>query len=329
MRDDYLWDRSGPPDPEVERLEHVLGELRYKGQRRAGRPRRATWRAMAAAAAVVLAALGIARFQTMPSAPTGWQVSSVEGAVRLGGRSAAISMPLRTGEVLRTERESQLSLEDSALGRIDLGPDSEMRATSHRQLQLHRGLLHAFIWARPGQFVVDTPSARAVDLGCEYTIKIDPAGDGLLRVSLGWVAFQFEGHESFIPAGAQCVTRRRGGPGIPFYEDAPASLAQALGRYEHGDEAALGDVLASARPRDGLTLWHLLTRVAARDRGAVFDRFAQLVRLPAGVTREAVLRRDPAAVDLCWNALELENTEWWRGWERKWGPGVRGRGPGE
>jgi hypothetical protein len=30
MNDDYLWDRSGDPDPEVERLERVLGEYRYR-----------------------------------------------------------------------------------------------------------------------------------------------------------------------------------------------------------------------------------------------------------------------------------------------------------
>jgi hypothetical protein len=327
MRDDYLWDRSGPPDPEVERLERVLGELRYGAQRAAVRRTPAPWRVLAAAAAVVLAALGIARFQTKPAVATGWQISRVEGAVELGGRSAAVSMKLRSGELLRTDRGAELSLEDSDTGRIDLGPDSVMRAASNRQLRLDRGMLHAFIWARPGQFVVDTPSARAVDLGCEYTINVLPSGDGLLRVSLGWVAFQFDGHESFIPAGAQCVTRKRGaqcvtrkrgGPGIPFYEDAPAPLAQAVGRYERGDAAALGEVLAAARPRDGLTLWHLLARVDARDRGAVFDRFAQLVKLPSEVTREAVVRKDRAAVDLCWNALELENTDWWRGWERAW-----------
>jgi hypothetical protein len=32
-----------------------------------------------------------------------------------------------------------------------------------------------------------------------------------------------------------------------------------------------------------------------------------------------VLRRDPHAIDLCWDALNLENTRWWRGWERRWG----------
>jgi hypothetical protein len=77
-------------------------------------------------------------------------------------------------------------------------------------------------------------------------------------------------------------------------------------------------MLAAARDRDGLTLWHVMTRVQGPERGAVFDRLAQLVQLPRETSREAVLRGDAGAIDLCWNALGLQNTGWWRGWERNW-----------
>ena len=30
-RSDYLWDRSGAPDPEVQQLEEILGTLRHRG----------------------------------------------------------------------------------------------------------------------------------------------------------------------------------------------------------------------------------------------------------------------------------------------------------
>ena len=30
MKDDYLWDRSGEPDPDIQQLEEILGELRYQ-----------------------------------------------------------------------------------------------------------------------------------------------------------------------------------------------------------------------------------------------------------------------------------------------------------
>ena len=134
MREDYLWDRSGPPDPEVERLEKLLAPLGHRGT--AVAPARKPWRAMAAAAAVVLAAASLWRFQAAPGAETGWQVARLDGSAQVGNRSAEVSMGLRAGQVLRTAKDSTLMLEDDALGRVDLGPESEMRATSNRQLQL-------------------------------------------------------------------------------------------------------------------------------------------------------------------------------------------------
>lgn len=311
MSDEYLWDRSGPVDPDVEQLERLLEPLCHAPTVRRPKP----YAAMVAAAALVLAATGIWRISPAPApAATGWEISRVEGTVRVGGRDAAVATSLRSGEVVRTV-DGRLDLQDDDVGRLELGPDSEMRAAA-TGLMLGRGLLHAFIWAPPRQFVLDTPSARAVDLGCEYTIRVDPSGDGLLRVTMGWVAFQFQGRESFIPAEAECVTRRKTGPGIPFYEDAPPAVREGVARFERGDTSALRQILDAARPRDGLTLWHLMTRVVPPDRGVVFDRFAQLVKAPA--SREAVVRGEAGAIDQCWDALGLENTSWWRGWERRW-----------
>ena len=132
-----------------------------------------------------------------------------------------------------------MTLRAEQFGTMPIGPDSELRAATSRRVELRRGLLHAYIWAQPRQFVLDTPSARAVDLGCQYTIAVDASGDGLLRVSIGWVAFQYRGEEAFIPAGAACVTRKRAGPGIPFYEDASEPLRRSLAAFEQGDNASL------------------------------------------------------------------------------------------
>ena len=335
MSDEYLWDRSGTPDPEIEHLERTLAPFGWQASARAEKlilPARSYWR-WAAAAAVVAAAAGLSLLAIPAARVTPWQVSRIEGPSRVGSRDAEPFMALRAGDVLRTGAASELSLLADPMGQIDLGPNSEMRAASDRRMLLDRGRLHAFIWARPREFVVDTPSARAVDLGCEYTMDVDPSGNGLIRVSLGWVAFQHDGYESFIPAGAECVTRPRRGPGIPFYADAPELFRKYLRAFEEGDASALPTILRTARPEDGLTLWHLLTRVPPGDAAAVYDRFAELVRERgiepaaksvqgpdplAGVSREAVLRRDPKAIDQCWDALDLQNTEWWRGWERRW-----------
>ena len=320
MNDDYLWDRSGPPDPEIERLERTLAPLRYRHRADLLVPARSAprrWQAVAAAAALLVAAVAL-ELRTPPAPAIAWQVDSVQGQASLGDRQAAVSMSLQAGQTVRTGAGTEMTLRADEFGTIQVGPDSELRAATNRQVMLQRGVLEAFIWAPPREFVVETPSARAVDLGCRYTIHVDANGDGLLSVSLGWVAFQFGDHEAFIPAGASCVTRKRQGPGIPFYDDASGALRRSLTAFEQGDTSALGEILAAARSADGITLWHLLTRVPEADRGRVFDRFAELVPLPKEVRREDVLRREPHAIDLCWDALNLENTEWWRGWKRRW-----------
>ena len=325
MNNDYLWDRSGPADPEIARLEKTLAPLGYRlGQRPAwDRPVPQAGRGIArfwwgAAAASVLIAFSAWQVRLAPALSTDWQISRLQGSARLGSQAAATTMTLAAGQVLRTGPSTDLTLEADSVGRLDMGPDSALRAASSKSMELERGSLHAFIWARPREFVVDTPSARAVDLGCEYTLTVNATGDGLLRVAMGWVAFQAGDYEAFIPAGAECETRRRGGPGIPYFEDAPEAFRRALAAFEAGRQDALDAILADARPRDGLTLWHLLTRVPAGERGAVFDRFAALVRVPPEVTRRAALAKDPETINRLWDALDLENTEWWRGWERPW-----------
>ena len=61
MKDDYLWDGSGEPDPEIERLEKVLGRYRYQPKPIGAAfdqqllPRRARfWPKLAIAAAIIL-----------------------------------------------------------------------------------------------------------------------------------------------------------------------------------------------------------------------------------------------------------------------------------
>ena len=46
----------------------------------------------------------------------------------------------------------------------------------------------------------------------------------------------------------------------------------------------LGRVLATARERDTLTLWHLLARTEGGQRDRVFERLQALVPMPADVT---------------------------------------------
>jgi hypothetical protein len=76
-------------------------------------------------------------------------------------------------------------------------------------------------------------------------------------------------------------------------------------------------ILSEARPRDAISLWHLLRRVQPSDRARVYDRLAEFITVPAGVTREGVLAADPQMIDSLWNTLDLGNTNWWRMWKSR------------
>jgi hypothetical protein len=333
MSDDYLWDRSGPPDPDVERLESLLGRLRStppvpdvsKVRLKADPTTVWTFRAvaplLAAAAAVVLMIAGT--WQSTRHAAS-WEVARLDGRPRIGSTALASTGRIAVGQTLITDDNSRARVDVSTIGQVTIDPNSRMTLVetrdAHHQLALERGTLHATISAPPGQFIVDTPSARATDLGCAYTLHVDEDGSGIIGVTAGWVAFERHGVESFVPAGASCRTDPKRGLGTPRYDNESQAYRDALDEFDYGDPArrheALQRVLQYGGNGDAITLWHLIPRVDPADRGAVVDALADQAPMPDGVTREAVMKADKAALDKWWDALGLGDTAWWRTWRR-------------
>jgi len=334
MSDDYLWDRSGEVDPEIERLEQLLGRLRSAApmpdvsSTGGAEPTPIAYvgvRFLApalAAAAVIVMMVAAARYAA--DAQPSWRIARITGTPRIGSRPIDGAGRLAVGQVLATDAVSSARVEVGDIGELAIGSDSRVRLVqtrgSHR-LALDRGSLHAIISAPPGQFVVDTPSATAIDLGCVYSLRVYEDGAGQLSVQAGWVAFEDKGRESFVPAGASSRLDPSRGPGTPTYDDADVALQRAIdivdtARDEGQRRDALRTVLERARERDAMTLWHLIPRIDAADRGAVLDELARRVTAPPGVPRDAAIRLDRAALDAWWNALGLLDTTWWRTWKR-------------
>ena len=309
---DYLWDKSGQPDPEIEALERLLSPLGAKPLARFVFPERRTWIPIAIAASV-LAVLGGA-WLVLNRNHSAWQVSALAGAPQVAR--------LERGESLTTDAGSRAKLEIASVGEVEVEPNSQLSVMTlgrtEQRLYLKRGKISAMIWAPPGQFFVNTPSAVTVDLGCAYTLEVDGSGTSLVKVTAGWVAFENGGKESFIPATAACVTRVGRGPGIPYYEDATAALQNAVSRFDQsGEQASVTQILSEARPRDAITLWHLLRRVPADNRGPVFDRLAQLINVPDSINRPGIVNGDAGMIDALWNSLDLGDTSWWRMWKTR------------
>jgi len=244
------------------------------------------------------------------SDPATWEVARLEGSPMVGANRIEGNGRLAVGEWLETDATSRAQLSVANIGHVDIEPNSRVRlvetnSTEHR-LAMTRGRLHATISAPPRLFIVETPSAIAVDLGCAYTLEVDRAGRSILHVTAGWVALELKGRESVVPAGAVCVTQKGKGPGTPYFDDASDKFRVALSKldFQNGGAMALSIVLAEAREFDTLTLWHLLSRVKGAERGRVYERMAELISPPAGVTREGVMRLDRGMLDLWKKGLE-------------------------
>ncbi len=363
--DDYLWDKRGTPDPEVEKLERALGSLAHPERPlvlpelpsaapelppSAQAPDRWSFRrawlehwrttprtpALALAAAIVVVIAATIVWQRIESR-RGWEVASLEGAPRAGNRVLAPGERLTQGQLLTTDASSRARLKVGDIGVVEVEPHSRVRliaaAKDDQRLAMEIGGMRAIIVAPPRRFQVKTPSALAVDLGCAYSLEVGPDGGSQLTVEIGWVSFESGGRESFVPAGARCITRPGFAPGTPCFTDAVADVKNGLAMFDFGVAAVPGApedsvarrmtglamVLQGARKEDALTLWHLLARTHDDERAQVYDALAARVPPPTGVTREGILRGDATMLEHWWDALGFGDTATWRRWRRPWG----------
>ena len=208
---DYLFDKAGEADPEVERLEALLSPLAYRGAAPA-LPRRSSRRAWiagaaATAAAAALVALVIAR--PWRPRPPAWMATVRDGATTRTTR-------LAVGEWLDTGA-TRVRLVVADIGTVELAAGTRARivatGAARHEMELARGTLAAAIDAPPRRFVVDTPEAVVTDLGCAFELTVDEAGHGRLVVTAGKVAVRHgDAPEIVVPAGGRVALSQHAPP---------------------------------------------------------------------------------------------------------------------
>jgi hypothetical protein len=314
--DRYLWDKSGPVDPEIQRLEGLLEPYRCGSLPPLPLPLRIVmfpaWLAYGAAAAVVV--IAVAWFVMRGMSTDAWTVAVLSGEARVADVPVAGSARLRAGQVFETGAAGQASIRMARIGRLEVEPNTQLRLVesgrNQQRISLLHGTIHAHVSSPPRVFIVDTPSAIATDLGCAYTLHVDPSGDGVLRVTHGWIEFNWKGRDSLVPTGAMAITRAGLGPGTPFFEDSTESFRQALLAYDFPPDArdrsrALASVLNAASAHDAVSLLNLVRNSPPADRPAVYDTLAKLIPPPAGANRDAAITGDPHALDPWWPAVGI------------------------
>ncbi len=321
--DDYLFDGSGRPSTDVERLERLLRPLGHRREASTrdhvrsprvtppARRRRATVRRVVVAVAA-LAATAACLLVSLHGA----DAPATPGPGRVAPQTAATSAPADGTWIETHDSAREIRLGGVSLVRVAPRTRLQVRRITHdaQRLYLQRGGIEATVsWsARPRFFQVETDAARCVDLGCRYTLDVDDAGVATVRVLTGRVSFETPAREVLVPAGAAAVARPEQGPGTPCFDDAPAALRDAFAAFDAlraGPAAerraralaALADVRG---PRDTLPAWHLLQEddaaiVAAAD--ACLRRVAGPCGVPA--TAPPAVRRDAwkqRLLSRCW-----------------------------
>jgi hypothetical protein len=275
MSDDYLWDRSGPPDPDVKQLEDLLAPLRHDAPLDEVRVRRRRRRMLpwisgviAAVAAVLAIVFAWPRGGGSNGPCTGFAYTSGDGSGTL-----CVGATLDTGA-------ATADLAIANIGRAQLGERTRVRldrtSTEVHHLTIDRGTMHAKVNAPPRLFQVATPSNEVTDLGCEYTITIGDDGCGSIRVLSGQVELATKsGAIVTAPAGTHariCHDR----PGLPVDDAAPTALVAAVDAYDRGDASRIDAMLAAAGPTDAVTIANLalLERPRRRDILVKLDRLS-------------------------------------------------------
>jgi hypothetical protein len=271
-----------------------------------GRPKRSAW-ILQVAGAAALFLIGSVSWIVSMRAPVpkpdniAWTVESIRGTTRIGNTAISGNGVLRTGETLQTEAGAEAEVQIANIGKMTVNSDTRLRLVTtqkneHRVALVH-GKLEAMTWSPPRLFVVDTPSAKAVDLGCRYTLEVQKNGSSLLRVTLGMVSLASHGRESFVPAYNLASSRSGYGPGTPYSEESSDRFRAALDEIDFGKQktdwtAEVDVILSEAKDRDATTLWHLLSRVDFLNRARIYDQLAKLIPPPANVTRDGILGLD-------------------------------------
>lgn len=195
------------------------------------------------------------------------------------------------------------------IGGIDVAPATRIRlleaGASRHRLALERGMIHVVIDAPPRLFVVETPAGTAFDMGCEYTMHVDSAGNSVLHVDVGWVEFEDRGRTSLVPGDFMLIARPGGRVGIPVHEGASNQVRYAVRLIEDGGslDSAVAILDAYALRRDAVTLWHAMQRVDGDHRELFHDILRRLQPAPAEVTYEGAMALDPIMLRLWWEAL--------------------------
>ena len=308
---------SEVPDWTSKEVRHPAGSNDLRAVSKPPLKRRRSGARTAALVGTIVLLISTAIIALIRSSGAGsWQVDAIAGLPLAGGKVMEASRELHGGDWLITDGLSRARLHVGFVGSVEVDPNSRVQLHDARidqyRIALDRGRIEARIFAPPRLFIVDTPSATAVDLGCVYTLEVDSTGMSSLHVTSGYVELVRDGRTGVVPAGAMALAHPEHGLGTAFAESATPSLRAAVVRYdfEGSRQEDLNIILQESGEGDAITLWQLVEREEEDRRRRVYERLVEIIEPPSGVTLEGVLRGDPEVYQIWRIHLDLEGGTW-------------------
>ncbi|MEO8554394.1 MAG: FecR domain-containing protein, partial [Kofleriaceae bacterium] len=250
-----------------------------------------------AAAAVAYVWLGHDHGAPCAGGP-GFAFALSSGSATCGGAVASRGT-LPVGAWLETKRDAIADVKVADIGDLTVFGDSKLRLVStdptKHHLELARGHVAAKVTAPPRLFIVDTPAATAVDLGCQYDLTVAPNGATHLRVTVGAVSLEGKDGITYVPAGHEVDLLPGHHAGTPVPIDAPPELRAAVAKFDAGVADGLADLIETAGAHDRVTLWNAVVRTHAP---AAVERLEEFAPLPDPALRAKVLAGDADALDI-------------------------------
>ncbi|MEM7228131.1 MAG: FecR family protein [Planctomycetota bacterium] len=303
---DPIWTGVGDLDNDLRILESQLASLRFNPTADfVEQPSPRTHRAWRWAALIVVGISAVATWCSLPD-PVSWRLIPTTGETRVNGVGATTPARLYAGAAIQTGADGMSQLDVGSIGTVLIDRNTQLRLERGARQREHRltmtsGRLLAQITAPPRMFVIETPAATAVDLGCAYELEYRD-GHGFLHVTAGWVQLVRTGRDVRVPAGARCELTSSG-PSVPYDPAAPIDWLNALRTLldDPRNDDVLATVLRTARPRDTLTVFHLLEVVPDARRVDVVAAVRKHAEIPSDVDVAAILELDRTAMQSWWN----------------------------
>jgi len=268
--DDWLFDGSGTPDEVQADLQRRLTGYRHDVRRRP------TAVAGAAASTLLLGLVAVVALGTRGPVPWSLETATCSGCVWEVGSSLdttqrAVAQVANRGELVASS--------GAVVRRLD---------GDGARLAVDAGRIDVWVDAEAEWLTVQLPGVELVDLGCAFSVDVDPQGHGVVQVATGAVGLRGSGPETVLPAGTMAATWPSGHTGLAVVHQADASFVARVDAFDRGGDWR--PVLDAAELGDAITVWHLLDRVP--DRASVVERLVEL--LGAGAVDRSGLVADDA-----------------------------------